>query len=180
MTRGTKHFNINILNAVMSISGELLKVIMRNYPTGVTIVTTVYNNEYYGLTVNSFTSLSLDPPLVLIAIDKRLASHEAIDKSNVYAVNILPDDMRDLAVRFATAPREERFKGLRIRTARTGSPIIEGAIAYLDCKVVAKYPGGDHTIFIGEVVDAQVMSNKSPLIYYNRGGYYSIRQATPL
>lgn len=70
---------------------------------------------------------------------------------------------------------------MRIRTAKTGSPIIEGAIAYLDCKVVAKYPGGDHTIFIGgEVVDAQVMSSKLPLIYYNRGGYYSIRQATPL
>lgn len=163
----------------MSVSGELLKAIMRNYPTGVTIVTTVYNSEYYGLTVNSFTSLSLDPPLVLIAIDKRLASHEAIDKSNVYAVNILPDDMKDLAIKFATAPREERFRGLRIRTAKTGSPIIEGAIAYLDCRVVAKYPGGDHTIFVGEVLDAQVMNSKSPLVYYNRG-YYSIRQVAPL
>lgn len=164
----------------MDITGELLKAVMRNYPTGVTIVTTVYNNEYYGLTVNSFTSLSLDPPLVLIAIDKRLASHEAIDKSNAYAVNILPDDMKDLAIKFATAPREERFKGLKIKTAKTGSPIIEGAIAYLDCRVTAKYPGGDHTIFVGEVVDAQIMNNKLPLIYYNRGGYYSIKQAIPL
>ncbi len=175
-----KNFNNNIFSSMMSISGEVLKAIMRNYPTGITIVTTVYNNEYYGLTVNSFTSLSLDPPLVLIAIDKRLASHEAIDKSNVYAVNILPDDMKDLAIKFATAPREERFKGLKIKTAKTGSPIIEGAIAYLDCRVTAKYPGGDHTIFVGEVVDAQVMNNKLPLIYYNRGGYYSIKQATPL
>ena len=163
----------------MSISSDTLKNIMRNYPTGVTVVTTVYNNEYYGLTVNSFTSLSLDPPLVLVAIDKRLASHEAIDKSNVYAVNILSDDLKELAVRFATAPREDRFKGLKIRTARTGSPISEGSIAYLDCRVTAKYPGGDHTIFIGEVVDAQVMNNKLPLIYYNRG-YYTIKQATPL
>lgn len=152
---------------------------MRNYPTGVTIVTTVHNNEYYGLTVNSFTSLSLDPPLVLVAIDRRLASHEAIDKSNVYAVNILSDDLKELAVRFATAPREDRFKGLKIRTAKTGSPIIDGSIAYLDCRVTAKYPGGDHTIFIGEVVDTQVMNNKLPLIYYNRG-YYTIKQATPL
>ncbi len=163
----------------MSITGEMLKVIMRNYPTGVTIVTTTYNNEYYGLTVNSFTSLSLDPPLVLIAIGKGLTSHEAIDRSNVYAVNILPDDMKDLAIKFATAPREERFRGLKVRFAKTGSPIIEGAIAYLDCRVIAKYPGGDHTIFIGEVVDAQVMNNKLPLIYYNRG-YYSIGQARPL
>ncbi len=163
----------------MEISGETLKAIMRNYPTGVTIVTTVYNNEYYGLTVNSFTSLSLNPPLVLIAIDKRLQSHEAIDKSNVYAVNILPDDMKDLAIKFATAPREERFKGLKLRTAKTGAPIIEGSIAYLDCKVTAKYPGGDHTIFIGEIVDAQILNNKAPLIYYNRG-YYSIAQAKPL
>ncbi len=165
--------------SLMSISSDTLKSIMRNYPTGVTIVTTVYNNEYYGLTVNSFTSLSLDPPLVLVAIDKRLASHEAIDRSNVYAVNILSDDLKELAVRFATAPREDRFKGLKIRTARTGSPIIEDSIAYLDCRVTAKYPGGDHTIFIGEVVDAQVMKNKLPLIYYNRG-YYTIKQATPL
>ena len=172
-------FNLRYFSAVMAVTGELLKAIMRNYPTGVTIVTTVYNNEYYGLTVNSFTSLSLDPPLVLIAIDKRLASHEAIDKSNVYAVNILPDDMKELAIKFATAPREERFKGLKIRTAKTGSPIIEGAIAYLDCRVTAKYPGGDHTIFIGEIVDAQIMNNKLPLIYYNRN-YYSIKQATPL
>jgi flavin reductase (DIM6/NTAB) family NADH-FMN oxidoreductase RutF len=163
----------------MSVSGEALKAIMRNYPTGVTIVTTVYNNEYYGLTVNSFTSLSLDPPLVLIAIDKRLTSHEAIDRSGVYAVNILPSDMKDLAVKFVTAPREERFKGLKIRTAKTGSPIIDGVIAYLDCRVVAKYPGGDHTIFIGEVVDGQVISNKPPLVYYNRG-YYSMSQITPI
>ncbi|ADY00665.1 flavin reductase domain protein FMN-binding protein [Vulcanisaeta moutnovskia 768-28] len=163
----------------MTISSELLKAVMRNYPTGVTIVTTTYNDEYYGLTVNSFTSLSLDPPLVLIAIDKRLASHEAIDKSNVYAVNILSDDMKDLAIKFATAPREERFSGLKVKTAKTGSPIIEGAIAYLDCKVVAKYPGGDHTIFIGEILDAQIMNNKVPLIYYNRG-YYSIKQAVPI
>ncbi|MFB6469867.1 MAG: flavin reductase family protein [Vulcanisaeta sp. AZ3] len=163
----------------MSITGDALKMIMRNYPTGVTIVTTVYNNEYYGLTVNSFTSLSLDPPLVLIAIDKRLTSHEAIDKSNVYAVNILSDDMKELAIRFATAPREERFKGLKTRTAKTGSPIIEGSIAYLDCRVVAKYPIGDHTIFVGEVIDGQVMNNKSPLIYYNRG-YYTIGQARQL
>ncbi|MGC8605953.1 MAG: flavin reductase family protein [Vulcanisaeta sp.] len=163
----------------MEISGETLKAIMRNYPTGVTIVTTVYNNEYYGLTVNSFTSLSLNPPLVLIAIDKRLQSHEAIDKSNVYAVNILPDDMKDLAIKFATAPREERFKGLKLRAAKTGAPIIEGSIAYLDCKVTAKYPGGDHTIFIGEIVDAQILNNKAPLIYYNRG-YYSIAQAKQL
>ncbi|MGC8542389.1 MAG: flavin reductase family protein [Vulcanisaeta sp.] len=163
----------------MTISSELLKAVMRNYPTGVTIVTTTYNDEYYGLTVNSFTSLSLDPPLVLIAIDKRLTSHEAIDKSNVYAVNILSDDMKDLAIKFATAPREERFSGLKVRTAKTGSPIIEGAIAYLDCKVVAKYPGGDHTIFIGEILDAQIMNNKVPLIYYNRG-YYSIKQAVPI
>nr|WP_243665895.1 flavin reductase family protein [Vulcanisaeta sp. JCM 16159] len=164
---------------MMTISSELFKAIMRNYPTGVAIVTTVYDNEYYGLTVNSFTSLSLDPPLVLIAIDKKLTSHEAINKSNVYAVNILPDDMKDLAIRFATAPREERFRGLKIKTAKTGSPIIEGAIAYLDCKVAAKYPGGDHTIFIGEVIDAQVMNNKLPLIYYNRG-YYSIKQTISL
>ncbi len=94
-------------------------------------------------------------------------------------MNILSDDLKELAVRFATAPREDRFKGLKIRTAKTGSPIIDGSIAYLDCRVTAKYPGGDHTIFIGEVVDTQVMNNKLPLIYYNRG-YYTIKQATPL
>ncbi|WP_084019956.1 flavin reductase family protein [Vulcanisaeta thermophila] len=157
----------------MQIIGEVLKGIMRNYPTGVTIVTTKYENKYYGLTVNSFTSLSLDPPLVLIAIDKKLFSHGVIDKSGVYAVNILPSDMKDLAIRFATAPQEERFKGLKVFEAKTGSPIIEGVIAYLDCKVVAKYPGGDHTIFVGEVVDGNILSNKPPLVYYNRN-YYSI------
>ncbi|WP_291999573.1 flavin reductase family protein [Caldivirga sp.] len=158
----------------MVITGEELKAILRNYPTGVTVVTTVNNGEYYGLTVNSFTSVSLDPPLVLVALDKKVGSHKAINESGIYAVNILPYDMKDVAIRFATAPREERFKGLRIITAKTGSPIIDGSIAYLDCRVVARYDAGDHTLFIGQVEDGKVLNLKPPLIYLNRN-YYTIK-----
>lgn len=158
----------------MVITGDELRVILRNYPTGVTIVTTVNRGEYYGLTVNSFTSVSLNPPLVLVSIDKSTASHKAISESGVYAVNILPYDMRDLAIKFATAPKEERFKGLRIFTAKTGSPIIDGSIAYLDCRVVNAYDVSDHTLFIGLVEDGKVLNNKPPLIYLNRN-YYTLQ-----
>lgn len=147
---------------------EELKAVMRRYPTGVTIVTTVYGGEPHGLTVNSFTSLSLDPPLVMVAIDRRAHSHEAIDRAGFYAVNILPHDLKDLAVRFATAPHSERFKGLETFTAKTGAPIIRGATAYLDCLVAARYPAGDHTIFVGQVVEGRVLEDKPPLIYYMR------------
>ena len=165
--------HVNVLNEVrprinMPITGDELKAILRNYPTGVTIVTTTYNGVYYGLTVNSFTSISLNPPLVMIAIDKRAASHDAIAKSGIFAVNILPYDMADLAVRFATAPQQERFKGLEVFTARTGAPIIKGSLAYLDCRVYVQYEGGDHTIFLGLVEEGKVLNNKKPLIYYNR------------
>ena len=159
---------------MLMFSGEDLKAILRNYPTGVTVVTTVNKGEYYGLTVNSFASVSLKPPLVLVAIDKSLASHRAISESMVYAVNILPYDMKDVAIRFATAPREERFKGLRLFTSKTGSPIIDGSIAYLDCRVVATYDAGDHTLFIGQVEDGRVLNAKPPLIYLNRN-YYTLQ-----
>jgi len=154
-------------------SGERLKVILRNYPTGVTIVTTRVDDQYYGLTVNSFTSVSLEPPLVLIAIDRRIQSHDAIRRSGFFVVNILPYRLRELAVRFATAPREERFRGLTVRLSKLGAPIIDGAAAYLECKVINEFPGGDHTIFIGEVIDGDLLSDGPPLVYYNRG-YYTI------
>lgn len=160
---------INSSSPDIVFTGDDLKAIMRRYPTGVTVVTTTWNGVYYGLTVNAFTSLSLEPPLVLIAIDKRAHSHDAIKKAGVYAVNILPHDAEQLAVRFAEAPQERRFEGLKLLRGATGAPILADALAYLDCEVEAEYPGGDHTIFVGRVVEGKVLNDKPPLVYYNRG-----------
>ncbi|AEA12504.1 flavin reductase [Thermoproteus uzoniensis 768-20] len=153
----------------MAFTGDYLRRIMRRYPTDVSVVTTAYRGAFYGLTANSFISLSLNPPLVLVAIDKRARTHEAVKGSGVYAVNILAHDMEEIARRFATAPPEERFRDLKLAFAATGVPILADALAYLDCEVVAEYPGGDHTIFVGRVVDGAVLNDKPPLIYYDRG-----------
>lgn len=153
----------------MVIQGEELKSILRYYPTGVTIVTTVNKGVYYGLTVNSFTSISLNPPLVMVSIGKGTRSNNAIAESKVYAVNILPYDMYELAIRFAAAPPEERFRGLRVFTAKTGAPIIDGVLAYLDCRVVEQFEVADHVLYIGLVEDGKLLNpDKRPVIYLNR------------
>jgi flavin reductase (DIM6/NTAB) family NADH-FMN oxidoreductase RutF len=141
---------------------------MGRFATGVTIITTHLDGEVHGMTANAVTSVSLEPPLVLVCLDKAADSHDIIDRSGVYAVNILSGDQDELGWRFAVkdSPQAHHMADVPHRVGATGSPIIDGCLAYLDCRVVERLPGGDHTVFMAEVVDAGLLDGSGPLIFY--------------
>lgn len=152
----------------MPFDSKLQRTIMGHFATGVTVVTTDGAAGGHGLTANAVASLSLDPPLVLVAVDKRAATLEYLHRNGCFAVNILSSDQESISRRFAT-PGPKDFTGLNIITASTGAPILSDAIAYLDCRVHAVLPGGDHEIFLGEIVAGECRGG-DPLLYY-AGGY---------
>jgi flavin reductase (DIM6/NTAB) family NADH-FMN oxidoreductase RutF len=145
---------------------------MGRFATGVTIITTRLGDDLHGMTANAVTSLSLDPLLVLVCVDKTADTHDILAKAGVFAVNILNKDQSEISDRFA----KKEFDGahgledLPHTFAVTGAPILEGSIAYLDCRTVTEHHGGDHTIFIGEVVEAKELDDGEPLVFY-RGKY---------
>ena len=127
---------------------------MSHFATGVTVVTTKSQERAAGLTVNAFCSVSLNPPLILICVDLTSATCPAIHQSGVFAVNVLTEKQEYLSRCFATssADRYEGFCHARYQVAATGAPIIDDTLAFLDARVVAAYLGGDHVIFLGQVV----------------------------
>ena len=156
----------------MPIDKTELRRVMGHFPTGVTVVTTVSKaGKLYGLTANSFTSVSLVPPLVLVCVDKRAESYPCFEESKCYTVNFLADDQEDLSRRFATTGGD-KFEGVGYRMGANQAPILNGVLAYLKCKVVGAYDGGDHTIYVGEIEQAETREAK-PLLFY-RGGYRSL------
>ena len=144
---------------------------MRGWATGVTVVTTRNPHGLHGITVNSFTSLSLDPPLCLICIQHDARAHREIPASGGFAVNILAADQATISDRFAgRAKLEDPFEGLDFDAAPSGAPVFRGALGYLDCVLHAELPGGDHTIYVGRVVHAAARGDGEPLLFY--GGRY--------
>jgi len=143
----------------MSFTAPEFRRALARFATGVTVVTTGFEDKFYGLTVSAFCSVSLNPFLVLISIEKTSQTHVMLHKSQVYAVNILTAQQQYLSERFARKDFEgdKTFADIKLHTAETGAPLFEEALAYIDCRVVAEYDGGDHTLFLGEVVN----------LYYN-------------
>ncbi len=137
----------------MTIEINFFRQIMGQFATGVTVVTTRSKDGLAGLTVNSFTSVSLEPPLVLICVDLNSTALPFIRASGNFAVNILTSEQERLSRCFATtsSARFEHFCHASFHIAATGSPILDGALAYIDSRIVAEYPGGDHVIFLGSV-----------------------------
>lgn len=152
----------------MPISVHTFKDAMSRFATGVTIVTTRHGDIVHGMTANAFCSVSLDPLLVLVSIGKTLRSHHLIKDGGVFAVNILSTQQMGWAERFAgrIPDVDDRFVGLSYETATTGSPLLPGALAWVDCRLWATYDGGDHTLFVGEVIDGAVLDGSDPLLYY--------------
>lgn len=149
----------------------LFRQVLGSFATGVAIVTTKRDGCYFGLTINSFTSVSLEPMLIQINIAKHTTSHEYILETGRFIVNILAEDQQLISTIFSGAPPAERFKHVRTWETETGDPVIEGALAYIEVKLVQTYEGGDHTIFLGEVTNMRTLREDArPLIYY-RGKY---------
>ncbi len=139
--------------------------IMGQFATGVTVVTTAGKAGTHGLTANAVASLSLDPPLVLVAVDKKAHSMDFLKVNRCYAVNILRAEQEEVSRRFAV-PGPKDFTGLSVFSSVTGSPILTDCLAFLDCVVVDILPGGDHEIFIGEIVAGEVHGG-DPLLYHS-------------
>lgn len=149
---------------------ELRRVAGR-FATGVTIVTAEHEGTPCGLTVNAFLSLSLDPPLVLVSIDRAARSLRCVDGAQRFAVNVLAEGQEELARRFATK-EESKFAGVRTRLGVTGLPLIEGAHAYVECRTERRIEGGDHVVFVGSVA-AIALGEGRPLLFY-RGAYHAL------
>ncbi len=154
----------------MPIENTVFREILSRFASGVTVVTTANNGEQHGLTVSAFCSVSLDPPLVLVCIDRNASGHERIRSAGAFAVNILTSEQKELSARFASSSLtpQQRFEGLPLRTAATGAPILPDVLGFLDCELHAEYEAGDHTIFVGRVVDGGFREEGEPLVYWLR------------
>lgn len=162
-----------VRSRAMPIDDAQFKLAMSHFASGVTVVTTQHEGTPYGMTVASFASLSLHPPLVLICIEKAVKSHDAIAAAGKFGVSILAHDQGEVSGRFASKKIDDKFAGVAVRTgAELGMPLLEGAICMLECRVQSQLPGGDHTIFVGEVVGAET-SEAAPLVYF-RSGYRAL------
>jgi 3-hydroxy-9,10-secoandrosta-1,3,5(10)-triene-9,17-dione monooxygenase reductase component len=145
-----------------------LRNVMRYFASAVTVVTSALEGgELFGLTVSAFSSVSLNPPLVLICIRNESTATGLFSKSMRYCVNILAEDQKNVAEIFSLSGEAGRFNNLDYYIGKGGSPIIRNCIGYIDCKIVEIIKGGDHTIFIGQALDAYA-EEKVPLLYVNR------------
>lgn len=153
----------------MAIDLQEIRRIMGHFATGVTVITTTDGaGAPYGLTANAFTSLSLNPPLVLICVDKTVQCYPHFDGSKLFAVNVLNEEQEDLSRRFATKGIE-KFNGIPWRKGESGLALLDGAISHIECRVIHAYDGGDHTIYVGEVLSASASGDR-PLMFF-KGKY---------
>lgn len=147
---------------------DLFKQALGNYPTGVTIITTTdEDGTPVGLTVNSFASVSLNPLMVLWSIDHKVSTLDIFKKSGKFAVHILAENQQELCKTFASKG-VDRFSTCEWVTSENGVPVIEGALAVLECVTHQLVEAGDHTILIGNVVDLSVDNEKEPMLYHRR------------
>ena len=143
-----------------------------SWPTGVAVVTTVdAQGKPHGMTMSAVTSLSLEPPQFLICVDRRARTLDAIRESACFCINYLSAEQQELAAQFARRGGD-RFSKVEYRTGKTGAPILEGAIAHVECRLRAVHPGGDHGIVVGNAIQGDANSG-DPLVYF-RGAYRTI------
>jgi flavin reductase (DIM6/NTAB) family NADH-FMN oxidoreductase RutF len=145
------------------------------WATGVAVVTTVAaSGKYHGLTMNGLTSLSLAPPLFLVCIDKKSATNKALGASRVFCISILARGQESVAKRFASKG-DHKFETIAVKPGLDGAPLIEGALATLECRVTKAVDGGDHTVYFGAVQAAHA-GHGEPLLFY-RGAYGRLHAA---
>jgi flavin reductase (DIM6/NTAB) family NADH-FMN oxidoreductase RutF len=150
---------------------------MRRFATGVAIVTTAHDGRIHGFTANAFASVSADPPTVLICVNRGATAHPLIASSQRFCVNLLALEQQSLAERFAGGEPRSRFDGVPYHIGSSGSPILEGTLAHVDCLLAEEVTASTHTIFLGTVIDAGSRDG-APLGYFNRA-YRDFGVSTP-
>lgn len=149
-------------------SSEFRRV-LGHFPTGVTVVTADTESGPAGLAIGSFSSVSLDPPLVMFCPGRDSGSWTQMRTSDSFCVNVLGDDQKAVCDVFASR-RDDKFSVVETRTEATGSPVIQGSLAWIDCKLHAVHDGGDHDIVVGRVVALGTNGGGGPLLFF-KGGY---------
>jgi len=142
------------------------RAVMRRHPSGVTVVTSLREGEPRGITLTAFASVSADPPMVLICVNREARSYLYISSSRIFCVNLLHASQRDLAERFSGRIKEHQFDDIAWSTDITGAPVLDGTIGHFDCTVEEEHHAGSHSIFIGRVLACTAQAG-SPLGYYD-------------
>lgn len=149
-----------------SFSSRDFRDVMGSFATGVTVVTACSDTgDLVGMTANSFSAVSLEPPLVLFCIDRRANCFSVFNAASSFAVNVLTDSQTDVSAVFASTD-DDRFAKVGSQIGVTGAPVIDGALASIECNVHARYDGGDHEIVVGHVQHMQMSEAESPLLYF--------------
>jgi len=154
----------------MTITPEELRKAMRNWATGITIVTAAHEDTQHGMTVSSFTSLSLEPPLLSVSLYNTSRTHGLVSASGHFGVTILAADQEEISNRFAgrIPDTDDRFADLDVETLVSGAPFITGGLTFFDCRISQTIPLGTNTLFIAEILDARFQDDGNPLIYFNQ------------
>lgn len=152
----------------MVLDSSAFRRISGHFATGVTVITTAVADQLHGMTANAFMSVSLEPLLILVSIDRKAHAHEQVDRAGRFCVNLLSESQEELSTLFAvTAPPEEgRLRGAAYHTSPTGMLVLDGCLAYMECEVRERFAGGDHTLFLSQVLDGELTSEAGPLIFY--------------
>jgi flavin reductase (DIM6/NTAB) family NADH-FMN oxidoreductase RutF len=158
----------------MSITRDEFRAALGRFASGVTVVTTKdKSGRLHGITVSAFSSVSLDPPLILVCIEKRTGSHQAFEESATFVVNILREDQQHFSDIFASQ-LPNKFEGIECIENGAGVPILTDALVNIECRLINSHASGDHTIFVGEIVKTTV-SDGNPLVYFH-GNYRKLHE----
>jgi flavin reductase (DIM6/NTAB) family NADH-FMN oxidoreductase RutF len=152
----------------MTLDADDFRAALGQLASGVSVVSMCVAGTDHGFTATSVTSLSLSPMLVLVCVAHGQRCHDLLQEAGHFAISMLDSAQTELGVRFATGLAEQRFVGLALHRAHTGAPILADSLAWLDCSICEIYPGGDHSIVIGEVHSASARENGLPLVYFRR------------
>ena len=150
---------------------------MGTFATGVTVVTTCHDDLFHGFTANSVTSVSLDPMLLLVCVDKGATAHAQLKSASTFGVSMLGAAQQEISNLFAQTSEPELggLRGIDYHLGPYGAPLLAGSIACVECRVKEALDGGDHTIFIGEVLGGEILSDDAPLLYF-RGSYRQLAE----
>jgi len=163
------------LGIIVSVDPDTFRSVLGRFASGITIVTARdADGRDYGMTISAFCSVSLTPPLVLICVDHEASSHRTLLEARHFGVSILAAHQEPLSRRFSGADEDKRFDGIGYVRGLTGAALLDDALAHIECRRVAQYDAGDHTVVIGEV-EAAVAHGHRPLLYY-RGGYAQLER----
>ena len=166
------------MSTTSSVDPELLRGVHRRFVTGVTVVTTAGGDGIpRGLAVNAFASISLEPPLIMVCVQKTSSTYEPLFASEYFAVNLVAADQLPVVQQFASK-REDKFTDVAWHAGAHGSPILEGSCAYMEAQMQERFQASTHTVFLGKVVDAQ-FSDHPPLLY-GGGAFFDGAQLTPI